>query len=127
MTKKAHCDGPSVEQDLDGLLLLPPNWDGYGAPLISPDIVASAKTWVAALWPSISVSPAAVPLSTGNLQLEWHRGTRILELEVETPTTLHYLKWNSEECVKQEGSCAMNDVDQALSLIRWFQEGTNDA
>lgn len=62
-------------------------------------------------------------MAKGNLQFEWHDGPRSLELEIEDPQTVHYLKWHPEEGVEEEGFFEMQCIDQAEALIRWFRRG----
>src|SRR4051812_4499972 len=79
--KKAVCDS------IDRLSHLKPNWDGYGAPAIRPDVIDAAKRFVLELPDNLCYRPQVTPMSPGNLQLEWHQGTKLLELEFETPKT----------------------------------------
>src|SRR5438132_1629589 len=97
--------GSNLEQweaDLQGLGRLPPNWDGYSAPPINPDIIAAARAFLGALAPNLAGRPGVVPMSTGNLQLEWHEGPKILEMEFESPQTIRYLRWHPEQGVEEE-------------------------
>lgn len=109
-----------IGRDLDRIGDLQSNWDGYGAPVIAPEIISAARAFIASLPPGLAPRPAVVPMSTGNLQFEWHAGARILEIEVEDPETVHFLKWYPEEGVKDEDTFSIRDIDRAASLIRWF-------
>lgn len=62
------------------LLTLPPNWDSYGAGPIDPDLVREALNFMNHLLGPSSLAPRVVPLSSGGLQLEWHR--KAIDLEV---------------------------------------------
>ncbi len=62
------------------LLTLPPNWDSYGAGTIDPDLVREALNFMNDLLGPSSLAPRVVPLSSGGLQLEWHR--KPIDLEV---------------------------------------------
>jgi hypothetical protein len=109
---------------IDHLSTLKPNWDGYGAPVISPAIIAAAKKFVRALPENLAYRPRVVPMSTGNLQLEWHHGSKTLELEFETDKVIHFLQWHPEAGVEEEGIFPATDVDWACGLIQWFMNGT---
>jgi hypothetical protein len=62
------------------LRTLPQNWDSYGAGPIDPKVVQEAMNLMnGILWPT-SPAPCVVPLSSGGLQLEWHR--QGIDLEV---------------------------------------------
>lgn len=105
---------------------LPPGWDGYGAPKLDPAITEAVRSFISS-WPeSITARPMVVPLSSGNIQLEWHRGPKVLELEFETPETVHYLKWHPEARIEEEHVVAASDREFLLDLIRWFAEEGED-
>jgi hypothetical protein len=60
-------------QGLVDLLTLPPNWNSYGAGTIEPKAVHDAMNFINGLLGPTSPAPRVVPLSSGGLQLEWHR------------------------------------------------------
>ncbi|HVA47034.1 MAG TPA: antitoxin family protein [Pirellulales bacterium] len=115
---------PEVERSLDAeierLAALKPNWDGYGGPAINDDILDAARRFAARLAAHIVEPPLVVPMSSGALQFEWHKGRRILELEVEDPVTIHYLKWDPTEGVQEEDVFGIDDTEKAVALIGWF-------
>ncbi len=113
----------AIEQRLDELGRLPPNWDGYGAPPIDPNIVAAARSFTRSLPENIAVRPQVVPISSGNIQFEWHHGSKVLELEFEDAQTIHYLQWHPEAGVEEEGTSSVTDIDRAVELIQWFMTG----
>jgi hypothetical protein len=112
-----------VEAGLNRLLSLPANWDSDGARTIESQLVEAARKFVGELPENLISPPAVVPMAKGNLQLEWHSGPRSLELEFESPSMIHYLKWHPEEGVEDEGFFSSDDVDRAVGLIRWFVGG----
>ena len=113
----------AVGSRLDELGRLQPNWDGYGSPVIDPDIIAAARGFVRSLPKDIAYRPIIVPMSTGNLQFEWHKASKILELEFETPQLIHYLQWHPESKVEEEGTFPATNIDKAVDLIQWFMSG----
>jgi hypothetical protein len=112
-----------VNQELDRLASLPANWDHEGAQRIDPAIIRSARRFIAQLPSDIASIPAVVPSAAGNLQLEWNAGRRSLELEFETSTMIHYLKWAPDEGVEEEDTFNIRDIDHAVFLIQWFMRG----
>ena len=116
-----------IEQELDRLASLPANWDHEGAPRIDPGIIRAARRFAASLPQDIAPVPAVVPSTAGNLQFEWNAGRRSLELEFESPTTVHYLKWDPTLGVEEEAAFDIGETTRAVRLIRWFVEGPPDA
>ena len=114
----------AVSVELDRIAALEANWDGQGALRIDPAIVDAARALVSRLpadaKSGISAIPAVVPMRKGNLQFEWHKGSRTLELEVENAATIHYLKYDPEAGVEDEDFCAITDTDTLAGLIQWF-------
>jgi hypothetical protein len=70
---------PLVQGFVD-LLTLPPNWDSYQAGTIDPKVVHDAMNFINAALGPTSPAPRVVPLSSGGLQVEWHRNG--IDLEV---------------------------------------------
>jgi len=120
-SEKTNC--VAVRSDLDELSGLQPDWDGYGAPRINPKIIEAARRFVDSL-PDDSPKPTVVPMSSGNLQFEWHHGRRSIELEFESPERIHYLKWSSEENVEEEDAFPAKHIRRAVQLIGWCMEST---
>jgi hypothetical protein len=114
-----------IESELDRLAALPRDWDHYGAPAIDPEIIAAAKSFVHALPENIAYRPRIVPMSPGNLQFEWHQGTKVLELEFENPRTIHFLQFDPNAGIEEEESFRVSETDRAVDLIQWFMLGTN--
>jgi hypothetical protein len=105
---------------LEALSLLQAGWDGYSAAAINPAIVTAVAAFIAKLRPNIAPRPRVVPLASGAVQLEWVADKIALELEFESPTVVHYLKWNPAGSVADEDTFAVGDLDRAESLIKWF-------
>jgi hypothetical protein len=61
-----------------------------------------------------------VPLASGAVQLEWVIGDRALELEFETPATIHYLRWDPRTNIADEQDLPITDVARVETLMRWF-------
>jgi len=114
----------SIGSELQKLAALPANWDGYGAAPIDPHIIAAARRVVGALGETIGQQPRVVPMSAGNLQLEWHRGAKVLEFEFENPQTIRYLQWDPSAAIEAEDSLSTSELDRLAGLIDWFTLGT---
>ena len=112
-----------VNSDLDRLSALRENWDLEGAKPIDPAIIDAARRLIAKLPDNIAKIPAVVPSAAGNLQFEWSEGPRSLELEIETPSTIHYLKWCPEKGIEEEEVFDINDIHRVAFLIQWFMRG----
>ena len=52
-------------------------------------------------------------MSNGTLQLEWHDGTKSLELKFESPSSIRYLLWHPENGVEEEPTFAMTWLSSA--------------
>jgi hypothetical protein len=113
----------NINQELNRLAALPENWDCEGAPKIDPAIIQAAREFVDRLPTNIAKVPAVVPIADGNLQFEWNAGSRSLELEIVDARKIHYLKWFPEDEIEEESFFPIDDIDQAVSLIRWFMKG----
>ena len=110
----------TVNRELDRLGQLEPNWDAEGAESIDAAVIDAARTLISRLPENIASTPAVVPMRKGNLQFEWNAGPLSLELEIEDPQTIHYLKWDSNEGIEDEDTFPIDDTDRAEALIRWF-------
>lgn len=110
--------------EIDELRQLDVNWDGYGAAPIDESIIEAARQFVGSLPPDLVVPPQVVPMTRGRLQLEWHRGSRSLELEFESADEIHYLKWDSETREQEEEIISISERDKAVDLIEWFLSGS---
>lgn len=110
-------------RQLDNLSHLPPNWNGYGAAPINPLTIESAKHLVLTLPSSIMSAPQVVPMTRGRLQLEWHCGSRHLELEFETPTTVHYLRWDDASGFEEEHIVSTLHPRYITEVIAWCVSG----
>lgn len=114
---KQFCVGKLAE-----LEALKEGWDGDGAPPINRDVLAAVRRFVDALPNNVAIRPMVVPLSSGNVQLEWHQGRQVLELEFESPDTVHYLKWDPDNQVEDEDVIAASNTGDLVGLIRWFMK-----
>ena len=118
----------AVNAELRRVAALKPDWDAEEARPIGIEIIKAAREFVSGLPNDLKETvgiPAVVPMArgserSGNLQFEWDDGTRSLELEIENPTTVHFLQWHREEGIEREDFFPIDDIGAAVSLIRWF-------
>ena len=125
--KVGHYDPEFIDRvhaDLEALRHLRPNWDGYGAPIVDPQVIDAAKRFIERLPENLAYRPHVVPTSTGSLQLEWQEGSKSLELEFESPRTIRYLQWQPDREIEKEDSIAVKEIDRAVDLIHWFMSGS---
>lgn len=112
----------AVNDALDQIAALEPNWDAQGAYRIDPNIIAAAREVISSLPRQIKALsgaiPTVVPMRKGNLQFEWHEMLRTLELEIESLSTIHYLKFHPG--IEEEDICSITDTDTLAGLIQWF-------
>lgn len=83
------------------LLTLPANWDSYGAGVIDTKLVDEAIDITNALLGPNAPPPRVIPLSSGGLQLEWHRHGIDLEIVFDRddePFFYYRNRASGEEC-----------------------------
>jgi hypothetical protein len=117
----AALDKHAVRQSLQELRGFKENWDGYGAAPLDPQNLDAALRFIDSLPDDAALTPMVVPMTRGRVQLEWHRGNRLLELEFETPTTIHYLQWDSDQGIETEDIISADEVDALKGLLTWFR------
>lgn len=116
-----------LDAKLDDVANLRPGWDGHGSPPVDPAVIRAVRAWGRTMpgW-LLAPAPSVVPLSSGGLQLEWHDGPRVLELEFEGPATIHYLKWEPDAGVEDEDTFPASDRGRSEELIGWVRGGAAD-
>jgi len=48
----------------------------------------------------------------------------VLELEFESISTIHFLRWDPENGVEDEDTFPVLDIERAVELNEWFMSGT---
>lgn len=102
---------------------LKPNWDREGAPPIHRETIAAVREFIKSLPAHIATRPMIVPLSSGQLQLEWHNAKQTLEIEFTSPSEVHYLKWDPERQIDDEDVMPASSRYELERMIRWFMQG----
>jgi len=117
---------------IERLARLKDDWNGYGAKPFSLDLIAAVEAFVTALPGYLfepvgdevaGVAPFAVAVANGSIQLEWHVGERILELEFGKSGEIGYLQWWPQEGVEDEASYPASDTARSVALIEWALDG----
>jgi hypothetical protein len=96
------------------------NWDGYGASPINPAVIQEVRDLIPKIEGHIDEAPVIVPTPKGCVQLEWHRGTRSLELEFESHAMIHYLRWDPTAGIEHEDFVTIYEEGKIQKLLEWF-------
>jgi hypothetical protein len=83
-----HNDSPWTEaivKQLEKIVRLQSNWDGYGAEPIPYATTVFCLSVVERLSRNDTPPPALVPSADGGIQLEWHNGDMHIELLISEP------------------------------------------
>jgi hypothetical protein len=86
------------------LVTLEPNWDSYGGKAIDKAVVDNAIALLDAMLDPASPVPSIVPLSSGGLQVEWHRQQQDLEIVFEPRQAPEFFYKNARTGVEEDGS-----------------------
>lgn len=105
--------------DLNELSKLPVDWDSYGSPKISEDLIMTGKTFLYHLEYE-NIAPRVVPISGGGIQFEWQVGNRELELEFIDSDIISFLKVRNNEPI-EESQFSRNDFNTGRCLIQWVK------
>ena len=121
----AEARAPAVYRNAAGtireLLQLPPNWNTYGAPRISPSAAELAMEVLAIAQRDGLPGPAVVPTAEGGIQLEWARRGSELEIEVLPDRTLAYLLVLAGGTDTEEGEPQSMSGSEIRDLLhRWL-------
>ena len=81
--------------------------------------IKAARGVAALISPHITQIPIVVPTSMGHVQFEWDRDSKILEIEVESPNQIHYLKWNPPSN-PEEDVISVDDSGALENLAVWY-------
>lgn len=113
-------DKASVHESLTRVRAFQSNWDGYGAAPLDRRILDTVASVINLIPVDAGPTPQVVPMTRGRVQLEWHRGTRSLELEFQAAGSIHFLKWDSSEGIEEEDVVDAGDAALIVALVCWF-------
>ena len=114
---------PSVLNQVYGLILLSPGWDGHGGKAIAIDIIDFTIQFLRDTLAPDGPEPQLVPLSYGGIQLEWHENGIDLEIEVIAANRL-FVSFEDHENgrdLEREFSTDFTDVSRILRLLTMRQ------
>jgi hypothetical protein len=117
-----HLDKLGTLGRIEQLARLPHDWNGYGTDRAALDVIEAASRFIDHLPPDAISTPQVVPMTRGRLQFEWHRGNRSLELEFETPTFVHYLKYDPDQAMEEEATLSLDETPRVMELLHRFHE-----
>lgn len=96
------------------------DWDSYGSPALSPELLKNAVVFLDSIEFENIPSPFVAPVPGGGIQLEWLNEDRELEVEFTGQSVIGYLKITKDESV-EEGEILLNNRASARELIRWLK------
>ena len=99
---------------------LPDNWDSYGSPSPSENVVATAINLISSIHFHELPVPNVGPVSGGGIQFEWTIGTREVELEVVPDGSLEFLQLENGEPLNER---QLKNYPQLHSLLAWLIPG----
>jgi len=122
----------TVPQQLDAMLQLQENWDGYGADTIHASIVELAKEFLsffARLEQSsgIALNVRVYPTRVGGVQIEWEERTAEWELELNPDGSLGLLHIDKESGAMREETFQPGRSAVAVGLLTRLGEMTGAA
>jgi hypothetical protein len=101
-------------QKIAGFERLPNNWDSYGSPRISEEVIERAIEFVMASFDR-GPSPRILPVSGGGIQFEWENDNRELEIEFTPDLNIEILLAEDGEPI--EPRKAFTSIDDLLSWL----------
>jgi len=107
--------------DVDRFDNLQSGWDGGNSVSPGPEVLELARRIIiAAAHKPNAPAPHIAPVSGGGVQLEWHVGTRDLELELLPNGLLAYLRSQGE--AEDSGDLTIGRVEKAAELVEWLTQ-----
>ena len=111
---------------LEGFKDLKHNWDSYGGLPIKLEIIKAAHEFLDNM-PADFVFPYVQPTGDGTVGFEWDTGNGRLELEIETPETVGFVKLDNMGGNDDDGTYPIVDLARTLELIRWVLAGETES
>ena len=114
---------PDVAERLSHLFTLPPNWDGYGASVISATAVNACTRLILSIEPTLyskAGAPFIAPMADGGIELEWDC-VRTKELMLTIPPIGRPVLFLLTPCDDTDSSAELSgdlpDGDDAVSIL----------
>lgn len=103
-----------------GFQSLSDNWDSYGSPRISREVMNFAMGFINYVFLENSPAPTVLPVSGGGIQFEWSKGDREVELEIRPDLSITYLMSEHGEPIEES---ALGTPSRAGHLFYWLNGG----
>jgi hypothetical protein len=97
------------------LLGLPEKWDGYRAPRIDSQTVATMLAALAETMPINAPLPTLIPTPQGGVQAEWHEGGFDIELEINPGEPIEF--WYRDLRLAEEGEFIISHDLEPLRTV----------
>jgi hypothetical protein len=101
-----------------------PSWDGYLAKPVSFETAYFSLRMLEAIGQNIPESPIITSGSSGDLQFEWERGVKILEVHVRAPNDV--CVYRSDEAEIEEEAQLRNNFLVLAEWLKWLSEDRRD-
>lgn len=104
------------------LQALEDDWNGYGAPAPSTDVILAAFDRLGSVIPSQAPAPAIFPTALGGIQFEWTLHGVHIEVEYQPDATIE--AWGEDSATEESwhGSLPAIKVQLMQSLVRLSQD-----
>lgn len=111
-----HWLADHVQTEINSFLALGKGWDGHRAKPITEEAVESTIGLVFALCDDLSLPPQFFPLPDGGIQIEWHVGGEVVEVEIDASGDAHALVTNGTGAVIVDKAIEPADVETLLPV-----------
>ncbi|MBN1805305.1 MAG: hypothetical protein JW837_08650 [Sedimentisphaerales bacterium] len=108
-----------AKDDLKQLEQLKEDWDSYGSPPLSPELLKNAEDFLDSIEFENVPSPFIAPVHGGGVQFEWMNNDKELEVEFIDQSVIGYVKLINGKTT-DEGEMSFNNRASARELIRWL-------
>lgn len=99
---------------------LPDNWNGYGSPKISAEVIGECLSLLSEVAKLGMPKPAIIPVSGGGLQVEWRNAANELEIEILPDKTMHFLITDCDLEMYEGSINNNNNLAEFTPLTCWF-------
>jgi len=111
-----------IEEKLNILQALEPNWDSYNSPSITQPAISNAKKLINLAKFFESIKPNIFPVPGGGIQVEWKNDERELEIEILPNGTMMFLCEDNFENKSKEGCLLIENTEELIQLIAWINK-----
>jgi hypothetical protein len=112
---------PEALRQLDAIERLPDGWDSRGGRRPEREILATARTFLAALVAADDelVKPHIHPTPSGGVQFHWESGSRYFEIELVDADTAQFYFLDRAALTEAHGDLRMDDpLDEIVEYAR---------